>query len=214
MSRGQGRSLAKEDRTRILRELANHRPTDFERLRLRALVLLAMSSGLRLSECLALEVEQVVNGRGVRTIATLEDIQAKGGHGGQFTITTSARAALRAYIAEAQSRGWVRDAGPLFVAMRRGAKSGGDKNSHPRLSRVAGWRAWVALQTRCSIPKPYRFHDLRHESGTRFAEASGGDVFKVAGHMRLRDVRTAQRYVHGDANDLAELAEQAMKGKR
>ena len=213
MSRGQGRSLAKEDRTRIMRELANHRPHDFERLRLRAVVLLAMSSGLRLSECLALEVEQVVNGRGVRTIATLEDIQAKGGMGGEFSITTTARSAIRAYLTEAQARGWVGNTGPLFVAMRRGAKSGGDAKTHPRLSRVSGWRAWKALQRRCGLPKPYRFHDLRHESGTRFAEASGGDVFKVAGHMRLRDVRTAQRYVHGDANDLAELAEQAMKGK-
>ena len=179
------------------------------------MALLAMSSGLRLSECLALNVEQITNGAGrVRTVSTLEDEQAKGGNGGQFTITTTARAALRDYLAEARARKWVGSDGPIFVAMRRGKLSGGDARSHPRLSRVSAWRAWINLQDRAGITKPYRFHDLRHESGTRFAEASNGDVFKVAGHMRLRDVRTAQTYVHGDANDLAELAERAMKDKK
>lgn len=210
MSRGAGRSLAAEDRRAILRELGAHKPNDFARLRLRALALLAMSASLRLSECLALDVQQIMNGRGVRTVADLEDIQAKGGHGGQFTIAKAARAALRDYVAEARSREWMGETGPLFVAMRRGQNSNGKARSHPRLSRVSAWRAWVAVQVRAGITKPYRFHDLRHESGTRFAAASGGDVFKVAAHMRLQDIRTAQRYVHGDANDLAELAEKAM----
>lgn len=209
--------MAKEDRTLILTELRKHRAHDFERLRLRAMALLAMSSGLRLSECLALNVEQITNSArsgGVRTSCKLEDEQAKGGHGGEFTITSTARAAMRDYLAEARARKWVGLEGALFVAMRRGKLSGGDARSHPRLSRVSAWRAWINLQERAGITNPYRFHDLRHESGTRVADASNGNVFKVAGHMRLRDVRTAQTYVHGDANDLAELAERAMSGDK
>ncbi len=214
MSRG--RSLATEDRARILRELGAHGAHDFERLRLRAMALLAMSSGLRITELVSLNVEQVIGKDGrLRTVGHLEDSQAKDGNGGPFTITRAPRAALRDYIKEARARKWLGSEGALFVAMRRGKLSGGDARSHPRLSRVSAWRSWVNAQERAGIVQPYRFHDLRHESGTRFADVSNGNVFKVAGHMRLKDIRTAQTYVHDThPEQLAELAELAMKDKK
>ncbi len=212
MSAGRSRSLAREDRERILRELRNHREGDFQALRTRALVLLAMASSLRLSECLALDVEQVIDGRrGIRKVCRLENHQAKGGNGGVFVITSTARQALLAYLREARSRGWLDEEGPLFIGQTRGKDSTGANRSHPRLSRWGGQRSWLKVQRRARIHPLYRFHDLRHDSGTRFAKAANGDVYRLSTHMRLSDVRTSLRYVHTDTDELVELAEAAMK---
>lgn len=212
MSAGRSRSLAREDRERILRELRNHRDGDFQALRTRALVLLAMSSSLRLSECLALDVEQVADGRrGIRKLARLENFQAKGGNGGMFVITSAARVALMAYLREARKRDWLDESGPLFIAQTRGKNSAGVPCSHPRLSRWSGRGSWKKVQQRARVHPLYRFHDLRHDSGTRFAKVANGDAYRVSAHMRLSDVRTSMRYVHTDVDELVELAEAAMR---
>ena len=212
MSAGRSRSLAREDRERILRELRNHRTGDFQALRTRALVLLAMCSSLRVSECLALDLDQVVDGlRGIRKVGILERRQAKGGNGGAFVITSTARQALMAYIREARKRNWLDESGPLFIAQTRGKDSSGAPCSHLRLSRYTAWRSWIKVQTRANIQPRYRFHDLRHDSGTRFAKAANGDAYRVSAHMRLSDLRTSLRYVHTDTDELLALAEAAMK---
>ena len=212
MSAGRSRSLAREDRDRILRELRNHRDGDFQALRTRALVLLAMSSSLRLSECLALDVAQVADGRrGIRKVGRLENSQAKGGQGGMFVITATARQALMAYLREARKRDWLDEDGPLFVAQTRGKDSTGAPCSHPRLARFGALRSWKKVQQRARVSPLYRFHDIRHDSGTRFAKVANGDAYRVSAHMRLGDIRTSMRYVHTDADELIELAEAAMR---
>lgn len=195
-----------------MRELRNHRDGDFQALRTRALVLLAMASSLRLSECLALDVEQVADGRrGIRKVGRLENHQAKGGAGGVFVITSTARQALMAYLREARKRDWLDEDGPLFIAQTRGKDSTGAPCSHPRLSRWNARRQWEKVQQRAAIHPIYRFHDIRHDSGTRFAKAANGNAYNVAAHMRHKDIRVSLRYVHGDIDDLIELAEAAMR---
>lgn len=216
MTQSRARSLAADDRSRILRELDNHRTGDFQALRTRALVLLAMCSSLRLSECLALNVAQVAETgqRGVKKVANLADPQAKGGNGGPFVITSSARQALLAYMQEARKRGWLDEDGPLFIGQTRGKDSRGDRGSHPRLSRWGGLRSWKKVQQKAGVRPLYTAHDLRHDSGTRFARAANGDAYRVSAHMRLIDVRTSLRYVHTDAEQLLEVAEVAMRRRR
>jgi len=216
-----GRAILPEDRRALVRALAQHDAHDFEALRTAALVQLAWGAALRSSECCAVNVEQVIDWHGnrprVRSAAYLKVEQAKGGthaHGadwtsaGQFVVTHAAARALRAYVREARARGWLHKRGPLFLAQRRTATA---SEPHARLTRDGAAKAWRRLQLRAGIARPlYRFHDLRHDSITRFAEECSGDAFKVARFGRL-DVRTAQRYVHTSWEQVADIARRAAR---
>lgn len=211
-----GRSIAGEDRTRILDAMRRHGPHDFEPLRTTALVQLAWTSALRQSECLALTVSQLVEPRRggwrIRSSSYLRTTQAKGAKdgrwssAGQFVVTPMASRALRAYIAEVSSRDWLDlddDDAPIFRALRLSPNA---PSPHGPLSPRGARHCWVTLQRRAGVPRPfYRFHDLRHDSITRFAEACNGDVYKVAKFARC-DMRTAARYVHTRFEAVAELA--------
>ena len=213
-----GRSIAPDDRKRLLGALRATRDDAFAPCRMRALALLAWGSALRLQECLALDLEQLADrqhGRpAIKTIGYLESHQAKGGpgwnSGGQFVVTRSARSALATYIKTAKAKGWAFTdgwSGPVFVAARRNGQSNGN---HGRLSARAAQHSWADMQQAAGITKPYRFHDLRHDALTRFAREAQGDPFKVAQFGRLADLRTAMRYVHrSPVAAIADLAEQA-----
>lgn len=188
-------------------------------LRTRAFVLLCWGSALRISEALALDFEQVIEadpkakkktdpGFRIRTTAYLRDDQSKGRYGGgAFTIPTNARAALRAYLLEAQQRGWLQVAGPLFIGIkRRGGESG-----HERLSVRSVQHTWDHLQQRARLSTHYRSHDLRHDAITRFSTAAKGNVYLVQAYGRFRDIRTSSRYVHMNPATLAELSEAAAR---
>jgi integrase len=215
MANRHGRAISKEDRAALLAALARHRPHDFEALRTRALVHLAWGSGLRLAECIALDVGQLVEWRGavphIRTSSYLRVEQAKGSrhdpaHGwssaGQFVITPPAAKALRAYLREADTRGWLkRNEGPVFVSYK--PRRAGE---HTRLTPRGARHSWYRLQRRAGLHSPwYRFHDLRHDAISRFSEACNGDVFRVARFARL-DTRTAARYVHTSWTTITEIA--------
>lgn len=219
MANSHGRAIIPEDRAALLRALAAHGPHQFEALRTAALVQLAWLSGLRISECIALDVPQLIEWQGavvrVRSAGYLRVDQAKGSKGrrpdgqwtsaGQFVVPAPAARALRAYVREGTTRGWLgRDAGPLFIAHRR---NGATSLGHGRLSRKGAWKAWQQLQRRAGLRRPfYRFHDLRHDAITRFATACHGHAFKVARFARL-DLRTAARYVQlGSWEAIAEIA--------
>lgn len=223
-----GRAIDDRERNRILSTLTKWAAGgSFYALRTRALILLVWGSALRLSEALALDVAQVLEqpdraelGR-IRGSSLVRPEQAKGRRqgehrwhsGGTFVITSPAAKALRAYLAEAIARGWItlpaqpRD--PLFITVKGGRTKGAP--SRERLGSRAAQRSWVDTQQRAGIVDLYRFHDLRHDALTRMGDASNGNVFKVAAFGRLRDIRTAQRYVHTSAGSLAELAELAAR---
>ena len=221
MAKGRGgRSIAAEDRRRLLRALNQHHSQDFESLRTRALVLLAWGSALRISECVALDVGQVaeLNGRGfkLRAASYIRVDQAKGtedwSSAGQFPITPHAQTALRTYLAEARRRRWMKadelDA-PLFITVRPGPRSKASNGRHARLAERSARESFARLQRRTSIPLRYRFHDLRHDAITRFSEACNGNIFRVAQFGRLQDVRTAFRYIHGGIDTIAHIADLA-----
>ena len=184
----------------------------FHGLRTRALMLTVWGSALRVSEALALEVGQVLQGPPtakqippIRGTAYLRADQSKKKMGeGSFVITKHAREALRPYLIEGIKRGWIPTddpKSPLFIT----AKGGG----HNGLKIRAAQYSWKEAQQRAGILEPYRFHDLRHDALTRVAHKSNGNTFIVMQFGRLRDMSNATRYVHVDMLRLTDLAELA-----
>lgn len=196
---------------RVLRDAAESKATGrrLGALRDRAMLTLGWDSALRVSECLALDVEQLIatgHEKRKRPRITqrfeLRPDQAKGGIGGTVFVPRAARDALRAYLDAAAEAGWVsRWSGPLFVRTKSAAGA-----SHGRLSKRAAQFAWQRWQQAAGIDSPgYTWHDLRHTAVTRFSAACGGDAYKVAAFARHRDVRTSIRYVH--VSDIERAAE-------
>jgi integrase len=69
------------------------------------------------------------------------------------------------------------------------------------ISRSALENAWKRLVRRCAL-QGLRFHDLRHEALSRWADRLGGDVFKlslISGHKTLS---MANRYTHPSLSEL------------
>lgn len=193
----------------------------FNALRNRALVLLAWTSGLRLGECMSLTVAQLLdNPKAVRVLRIrsqgyLRVEQAKGGaelepgsptrtwtSAGVFIVTKTARRALQLYLQSAQKSGVMKF--PVDPDQRLWVQK---KTGRPLRTRTIQYQFQTLLQ-RAGVPERYRFHDLRHDALTRFSEACGGDVFKVAAFGRC-DPYTAQRYVHASPFALSEFADKA-----
>lgn len=178
----------------------------------RALFVLAWNSALRVSECLALDVGQLVYApdRGlkmpkIRSGFELLAEQAKGGIGGHISVPRPARSALRAYLRAAAAEDWItRWTGPLFV---RTKSSAGE--AHGRLSKRAAQFAWERWQQAARISAPgYTWHDTRHTAVTRFSAACGGDAYQVALFARHRDLRTSMGYVHISPEQIDQCAEE------
>lgn len=222
--RTRGRELLPQERARlwsILSEWA--RSGSFQGLRTRALIFLAASSGLRLKELLALNLDQVLESgtrRGRFRVASrgyLAPKQSKGRRkgpstgrwdsAGPFRIPKPVRYALRRYLNAALRRGWItlppEPGAPLFVTIKDHTGVG-----RHRLGRRAAQVSWSKAQQRAGVRTPYRFHDLRHDAITRFARHANGNAFTVAAFARC-DVQTAQRYVHVDALEIDRLSEVA-----
>lgn len=227
-----GRAVDEADRAKLLATLTQWAAArSFYALRTRALVLLAWGSALRLSECLKLDIEQVLEDPNLRKLGRLRGTayvrgeQAKGrrkgprrwNSAGAFVITKPARVALREYLIECVRRGWLTLPAPkgtaLFLTIK-GRVAKGARVQRGRLGKRAAQHSWTALQKRARISETYRFHDLRHDALTRVGDVSSGNVFKVAQFGRLKDIRTAQRYVHGSMATLAELAELASRAPK
>lgn len=228
----QPRALASDDRKRIV-AAANEwaRTGSFTGLRTRAFVALALSGGLRVGELCKLDLDQVLDrtarGWRVRSQAYLLKTQSKGRRkgppqkhwdsGGAFFVTKTARTTLRLYLREAKRRGWISwppaPGAPLFVTVKgRGVDDNGPDH-HVRLSTRSAQHEWTKLQKRAQLKHRYGVHCLRHEFMTRVADAANGNPFQVAKLGRC-DIRTAMRYVHGSADTLERIAEQAQRPPR
>lgn len=223
----QPRALAPEDRARIMRAANEWAKTgSFAALRTRAFVWLAASSGLRLKELRALNLDQLLDrtqrGWRLRELCYLRKEQSKGRRTGErkqwdsagaFVLTKATRAVLRAYLLEARRRGWIawppKPGEPLFVTVKgRGATA----NHHVRISRRSMQEQWKRLQLRAQVPELYSAHCLRHEAMTRISGVAA-NALEVAAFGRC-DVRTAQRYTHVSPARIVDLAERASRPVR
>lgn len=222
-----GRAIEPADRAKILRVLSDVKRGSFVALRDRAIVITAWGSALRLSEVLALDLDQILEDPRASTLGRLRGTvymrgeQTKGrrkgprrwNSAGTVVLPKRARLAIREYLNETIKRGWLTlpapRGTPVFLAIKHGRanRDGVRKPLRSRLGKRAAQRAWQLIQLRAGLLQLYRFHDLRHDSLTRVGHASKGNPFVVAQFGRLKDIKTALRYVHGSVATLTELGE-------
>jgi integrase len=173
------RPTAPKGRTRRLRETEEERllaAADRSRCRyLRPLIVLAVETGMRRGEILALDWKHVDLERRVAHLPT-----SKNGWGRDVPLSARAADTLRA------------------LAARR------DLNVDRVLpiSANAVRLAWERLRQRAGI-SDLHFHDLRHEAISRLFER-GLNVVEVATISGHRELRMLSRYVHLRAADLVE----------
>jgi integrase len=197
-------------------------------LRTRALISLAADSGLRVNECVGLDLAQLLHDTDTRAVRIVSQFwlranQAKRGSSGMVVVSERARVALRLYILELRRLEWApwppAPHTPLFIS-HRGRRG---KPGHNRLSKRSAQWSWHQIQRRAglvdvaedgaSVKARYGFHSLRHDAVNRIRGA-GADVVDLQVQMRWRDLRMATRYVSQiDAQKrIGRLMKKAAKG--
>jgi len=202
-----GRAITREDKIRILDLSKLEAGTgNFVALRLRALILLTLGSGIRLSEATALLAEQLLDSQPprlrIRSNATLFAYQAKRARARRFVIPTKARAGLLAYIRAGIKLRKISVpidmTAPIFVSFT---------GTPTRINIRAIQNEWHGLQRRAGISPPYRWHDLRHEAASSFAKHAR-NPWQVRDFLGVKNLNTATIYIHTE-QDLLEIAEKA-----
>ncbi|RAA14841.1 tyrosine-type recombinase/integrase [Ralstonia pseudosolanacearum] len=150
---------------------------------LRQIVELALETGMRQSELVALEWERISLPR--RTIRLLEGT-TKNGHGRAVPLSRRAVEVLESLAPEDKRHGRV----------------------FPDLTTEAVKRAFIRTRERACI-QDFHFHDLRHEATSRLFEKglNAAEVASVIGH---KDTRMLMRYTHLDASKLADKVDRKL----
>ncbi len=150
------------------------------RLRNRAVITLLADLGLRVSEVIGLDVDDIGFERGHRSLRFI----GKGGARRRRALTPASGAALDAYLTQRTPPAGPAPAGPLFVTA-----TGSRVDRHAvfrlvrRLAHQAGIPAWEHLSP----------HSLRHAFATT-ARAEGVALEDVQDAMGHADPRTTRRY--------------------
>jgi integrase/recombinase XerC len=155
-------------------------------LRDRALLELLYATGLRVSECCGLDLEDLDRGQG--TVRVL-------GKGGKERVVPVGEVALQALDAYLAARGLA--SGPLFTNARGG-----------RLTARSIHRIVRRLACRAGLPMRVTPHTLRHTFATHML-GEGADlrlIQELLGHSRLS---TTQRYTHVSPEHLMTVYDRA-----
>lgn len=159
------------------------------RLRDRALLELLYATGARISEAVALNVDDLLGESGT---AELVRVLGKGGKQRIVPVGRYARAALDAYLVRGRpllsARG---DATPALFIGARGA----------RVSRQSAWLIIRAAAERAELTAAISPHSLRHSFATHLLQG-GADVRVVQELLGHANVATTQIYTHVTADAL------------
>ena len=153
-------------------------------IRDRALLELLYASGLRISEAVGLDLEDISLDSG------LVRVVGKGDRERQVPVGEVAVSWLRRYVAEVRPgwlAGWRGDAhrgGPVFLSVR------GD-----RLDRRRGWEILVAAARSAGLRDGISPHTLRHSFATHLLEG-GADLRIVQELLGHASISTTQLYTH------------------
>jgi integrase len=153
-------------------------------LRDRALIILGVRSGLRISELLALKVSQVWDGERVVTRFYITRDATKGKHAGASIIMhPDAADALTIWIESAALIDGPN--GYLFPSQRQGG----------RLGRKAAWKVLHRAFKAAGVTGMAGTHCMRKTFANNVHKALGGDLFRTAKAMRHSSPMTTLRYL-------------------
>jgi integrase/recombinase XerD len=154
-------------------------------MRDRALFELVYSAGLRVSEAVSLNVEDVFFTEGVARV------RGKGGKERLVVFGGEARSWLKRYLTEARPQlAGPRRSQALFIG-----------RTGKRLSRKGIWKNYAALTGQLGMSS--RLHSLRHSYATELL-AGGADLRSVQELLGHADLSTTQIYTHVDVSLLRE----------
>lgn len=160
----------------------------------RALLELLYATGARVSEVLALNVDdasELEHGAGVLTVT------GKGNKQRLVPVGSHAQDALQAYLVRVRPSFATGKSHALFLNTRGGA-----------LSRQSAWTAIKQAAERAGVHKDISPHTLRHSFATHLLEG-GADVRTVQELLGHASVTTTQIYTHVTAENLREVWRQA-----
>ena len=174
-------------------------------IRDRALLTFGVTTALRVSECVAIDVAQVLTDSArleVRSQSYIYKHQAKGGRAGPFVIPSRARTALRAWLRARAELGLEERGGALFVTTKHY-----NADQHVRLSKRSAQARIERWLERSGLGREYSFHDLRHTAVTRFDQQVNGNLSLVTRFARHSDPKHSMRYTHIADAKVQEAAE-------
>ncbi len=170
-----------------------------DRCRDHVVVAMAAWTGLRVSELVALDWDQIVNGSGhIRHRVQLVPENTKGNVGGDVAVPQKLRWMLRQYRAWCARLELTIDGNkPVFVS----------RNSR-RISVRRVQQVWKAIQAKAGIDPSYGFHGLRHYFGTQLYRTTQ-DIRLVQTAMRHRSISSTTVYTHISRAEVAAGVERA-----
>ena len=183
------KTLTKAEQRRLLRAVRDHgSPRD------RALLSLALGTGLRLRELRGLNVGDVRTGKaGIAWKVVLDPKTTKGKRGGVAYVSSRLRLELRSYLAWKRREKEPLDPGsPLFLSRQR------RRVSLRRIQFV--FREWQAA---AGFETVYPFHALRHSAITNVYRATK-DLFLTQRFARHASPLTTTIYTHPSDAELYE----------
>lgn len=177
-------TLTVDEVTRLIESCSTETPLG---LRDRALLETLYATGARVSEVLALVVDDVADTDGVIAVT------GKGNKQRLVPLGSHARDAVGAYLVRARPMLATGKSHALFLNARGGA-----------LSRQSAWTALKQAADRAGIDKDISPHTLRHSFATHLLEG-GADVRTVQELLGHASVTTTQIYTHITADNLREV---------
>ncbi|SDC02075.1 Site-specific recombinase XerD [Bradyrhizobium brasilense] len=161
---------------------------------------LVRASGMRMKECVTLRWAEV--NFGTRQIVRF----GKGGRRVVFPITDVIRDIL--WPLQGQHQDFVF----TYVAVYGNKKLGLVRGQRYRITYNGAKSAWQTLRRRAKV-NDFRFHDFRHDFGTKLLRGSG-NLKLVQKAMNHRDIKSTLRYAHVLDEDVAVAIEQLAKSRK
>ena len=160
---------------------------------------IALGTGLRVSEIVALNVGDVRNGKGARGLWVLRPETTKNDAGGTVGLPDKLRRKVSRLLKWKVEQGEpIEDNSPVFVSRGggRGGKAGGG-----RLSVRSAQAIFARWQQRCGFDRRVNFHSLRHTFCSNLWRATG-DLRLVQQAARHASPQTTSIYTHPTDEDV------------
>ncbi len=177
-------TLSVQEVTRLIESIPDTEAATAMDLRDRALLELLYGTGARISELLALHVDQVANLDGLLVIT------GKGNKQRLVPVGRQAQAAIEAYLVRGRPSLAKGRSHALFLNSRGNA-----------LSRTSAWHVLKQAAQRAGLEKEISPHTLRHSYASHLIEG-GADVRVVQELLGHASVTTTQIYTHISAENL------------
>jgi integrase len=158
------------------------------------------ASGLRQKECVTLKWSEV--NFGTRQIVRL----GKGGRRVVFPITDSIRDIL--FPLQGQHPEFVF----TYIAIYGNKRLGRVRGERYRLTLNGARSAWHRMRTKSGV-KDFRFHDCRHDFGTKLLRETG-NLKLVQKALNHADIKSTLRYAHVLDEDVAAAVEAIAKSRK